>query len=83
MFGTTGDQRGQLVALRDPRRRFPAWTSNLDAPRAADLDLERFRLKDPHADVGRGADGREWREVTKKLLAYGGARPPKELMLVS
>jgi ubiquinone biosynthesis protein len=75
MFGTTGDQRGQLVALRDLGA-FPP-DVDLDAL-ARDLDLDG-PVKDP---TQMSADDLmlEMREVTKKLLGYG-ARVPKELML--
>jgi ubiquinone biosynthesis protein len=75
MFGTTGDQRGQLTALRDLGA-FPA-DVDLDAL-ARDLDLDG-PVKDP---TQMSADDlmAEMREVTKKLLGYG-ARVPKELML--
>jgi ubiquinone biosynthesis protein len=75
MFGTTGDQRGQLVALRDLGA-FPP-DVDLDAL-AADLDLDG-PVKDP-TQMSADALMAEMREVTKKLLAYG-ARVPKELML--
>jgi ubiquinone biosynthesis protein len=75
MFGTTGDQRGQLVALRDLGA-FPP-DVDLDAL-ARDLELDG-PVKDP---TQMSADDLmlEMREVTKKLLGYG-ARVPKELML--
>ncbi|HEX4530848.1 MAG TPA: AarF/UbiB family protein [Acidimicrobiia bacterium] len=75
MFGTTGDQRGQLAALRDLGA-FPP-DVDLDAL-ARDLDLDG-PVKDP---TQMSADDlmNEMREVTKKLLGYG-ARVPKELML--
>ncbi len=75
MFGTTGDQRGQLAAFRDLGA-FPP-DVDLDAL-ARDLDLDG-PVKDP---TQMSADDLmlEMREVTKKLLGYG-ARVPKELML--
>ena len=75
MFGTTGDQRGQLVALRDLGA-FPA-DVDLDAL-ARDLDLDG-PVKDP-TQMSAEDLMLEMREVTKKLLGYG-ARVPKELML--
>ena len=75
MFGTTGDERGQLAALRD-----------LGAfPPDVDLDARRRRPRSRRAGEGpeqMSADAlmAEMREVTKKLLGYG-ARVPKELML--
>ncbi len=75
MFGTTGDQRGQLVALRD----LGAFPPDVDLEALArDLDLDG-PVKDP---TQMSADDlmAEMREVTKKLLGYG-ARVPKELML--
>src|SRR5713101_3198487 len=75
LYGTTGDQRGQLAALRDLGA-FPADT-DLDAL-AADLDLDG-PVKDPtqmSADDLRA----EMLKGTRKLLGYG-ARVPKELML--
>ncbi len=75
MFGTTGDQRGQLVALRDLGA-FPP-DVDLDAL-ARDLDLDG-PVKDP-TQMSADALMAEMREVTKKLLGYG-ARVPKELML--
>ena len=75
VFGTTGDERGQLAALRDLGA-FPP-DVDLDAL-ARDLDLDG-PVKDP---TQMSADDLmlEMREVTKKLLGYG-ARVPKELML--
>ena len=75
MLGTTGDQRGQLAALRDLGA-FPPDT-DLDAL-ARDLDLDG-PVKDP-TQMSADALMAEMREVTKKLLGYG-ARVPKELML--
>ncbi len=75
MFGTTGDQRGQLVALRDLGA-FPP-DVDLDAL-AADLELDG-PVKDP-TQMSADALMAEMRDVTKKLLGYG-ARVPKELML--
>jgi ubiquinone biosynthesis protein len=75
MFGTTGDQRGQLVALRDLGA-FPP-DVDLDAL-SRDLDLDG-PVKDP-TQMSADALMAEMREVTKKLLGYG-ARVPKELML--
>jgi ubiquinone biosynthesis protein len=75
MFGTTGDQMGQLAALRD----LGAFPPDVDLEAlAADLDLDG-PVKDP---TQMSADDLmvEMREVTKKLLGYG-ARAPKELML--
>jgi ubiquinone biosynthesis protein len=75
MFGTTGDQRGQLVALRD----LGAFPPDVDLDALADdLDLEG-PVKDP-SQMSADALMVEMREVTKKLLGYG-ARVPKELML--
>jgi ubiquinone biosynthesis protein len=75
MFGTTGDQRAQLVALRD----LGAFPPDVDLDQLAhDLELDG-PVKDPtqmSADVLMD----EMRDVTKKLLAHG-ARVPKELML--
>jgi ubiquinone biosynthesis protein len=75
MLGTTGDQRGQLAALRDLGA-FPPDT-DLDSL-AHDLDLDG-PVKDP---TQMSADDlmAEMRDVTKKLLGYG-AHAPKELML--
>jgi ubiquinone biosynthesis protein len=75
VFGTSGDVRSQLAALRDLGA-FPPDT-DLDAV-IADLDLEG-PVKDP---TTMSADElvTELRELTKKLLGYG-ARAPKELML--
>ena len=69
MFGTTGDQRGQLAALRDLGA-FPP-DVDLDAL-ARDLDLDG-PVKDP---TQMSADDlmAEMREVTKKLL---GLRRPR------
>jgi ubiquinone biosynthesis protein len=75
MFGTTGDQRAQLVALRDLGA-FPP-DVDLDAL-ARDLELDG-PVKDP-AQMSAEALMAEMRDVTKKLLGYG-ARVPKELML--
>ena len=75
MLGTTGDQRGQLAALRDLGA-FPP-DVDLDAL-ARDLDLDG-PVKDP-TQMSAEALMAEMREVTKKLLGYG-ARVPKELML--
>jgi ubiquinone biosynthesis protein len=75
MFGTTGDQRGQLAALRD----LGAFPPDVDLEALArDLELDG-PVKDP---TQMSADDLmlEMREVTKKLLGYG-ARVPKELML--
>jgi ubiquinone biosynthesis protein len=75
MFGTTGDQRGQLVALRD----LGAFPSDVDLDAlAADLELDG-PVKDP-TQMSADALMAEMRDVTKKLLDYG-ARVPKELML--
>jgi ubiquinone biosynthesis protein len=75
MFGTTGDQRGQLVALRD----LGAFPSDVDLDALArDLDLDG-PVKDP-TQMSADALMTEMRDVTKKLLGYG-ARVPKELML--
>ena len=70
MFGTTGDQRGQLVALRDLGA-FPP-DVDLDAL-ARDLDLDG-PVKDP---TQMSADDlmAEMRDVTKKLLGYGARVP--------
>ena len=75
MFGTTGDQRGQLAALRDLGA-FPP-DVDLDAL-SRDLDLDG-PVKDP-TQMSAEDLMLEMREVTKKLLGYG-ARVPKELML--
>ncbi len=75
MLGTTGDQRGQLVALRDLGA-FPP-DVDLDAV-MVDLDLEG-PVKDPRQMSAEQLVD-EMREITKKLLGYG-ARCPKELML--
>jgi ubiquinone biosynthesis protein len=75
VLGTTGDQRGQLEALRDLGA-FPP-DVDLDAV-IADLDLEG-PVKDPSSMSADELVG-EIREITKKLLGYG-ARAPKELML--
>jgi ubiquinone biosynthesis protein len=75
LFGTTGDQRGQLVALRD----LGAFPPDVDIDAVVrDLDLEG-PVKDP-TQMSAEALMSEMREVTKKLLGYG-ARVPKELML--
>jgi ubiquinone biosynthesis protein len=75
MFGTTGDQRGQLEALRD----LGAFPPDVDVDALArDLDLEG-PVKDP-TQMSADALMAEMRDVTKKLLGYG-ARVPKELML--
>jgi ubiquinone biosynthesis protein len=75
VFGTSGDVKSQLAALRDLGA-FPADT-DLDAV-IADLGLDG-PVKDP---TSMSADElvAELRELTKKLLGYG-ARAPKELML--
>jgi ubiquinone biosynthesis protein len=75
MTGITGDQRGQLAALRDLGA-FPPDT-DIEAL-MADLDLEG-PVKDP---TQMSADDLmvEMRDVMKKLLGYG-AKAPKELML--
>jgi ubiquinone biosynthesis protein len=75
VFGTSGDVRSQLAALRDLGA-FPPDT-DLDAV-IADLGLDG-PVKDP---TSMSADElvTELRELTKKLLGYG-ARAPKELML--
>jgi ubiquinone biosynthesis protein len=75
LFGTTGDQRGQLAALRDLGA-FPA-DVDLDAL-FDDLGLDA-PVKDPTQMSAEDLMA-EMRDVTKKLLAYG-ARVPKELML--
>ena len=75
MFGTTGDQRAQLAALRD----LGAFPPDVDLEQlAVDLQIDG-PVKDP---TQMSADDLmlEMREVTKKLLAHG-ARVPKELML--
>jgi ubiquinone biosynthesis protein len=75
MFGTTGDQRAQLAALRD----LGAFPPDVDLEQlAADLQIDG-PVKDP---TQMSADDLmlEMRDVTKKLLAHG-ARVPKELML--
>jgi ubiquinone biosynthesis protein len=75
MFGTTGDQRAQLVALRD----LGAFPPDVDLDQLArDLEIDG-PVKDP---TQMSADDLmvEMRDVTKKLLAHG-ARVPKELML--
>jgi ubiquinone biosynthesis protein len=75
MFGTTGDQKGQLAALRD----LGAFPPDVDLDALAhDLDLDG-PVKDP-TQMSAEALMAEMREVTKKLLGYG-ARVPKELML--
>ncbi|MET0921092.1 MAG: AarF/UbiB family protein [Acidimicrobiia bacterium] len=75
VLGTTGDQRGQLVALRDLGA-FPP-DVDLDAV-MIDLDLDG-PVKDP-GEMSADQLVDEMREITKKLLGYG-ARAPKELML--
>ena len=75
MFGTTGDQRAQLTALRD----LGAFPPDVDLDQLAiDLQIDG-PVKDP---TQMSADDLmvEMRDVTKKLLAHG-ARVPKELML--
>lgn len=75
MFGTTGDQRAQLAALRD----LGAFPPDVDLEQLAiDLQIDG-PVKDP---TQMSADDLmlEMRDVTKKLLAHG-ARVPKELML--
>jgi ubiquinone biosynthesis protein len=75
LTGTTGDQRGQLGALRD----LGAFPPDVDLEALIlDLDLEG-PVKDP---TQMSADDliAEMREVMKKLLGYG-AKAPKELML--
>ncbi|HEX5586993.1 MAG TPA: AarF/UbiB family protein [Acidimicrobiia bacterium] len=75
VLGTTGDQRGQLVALRD----LGAFPPDIDIDAVmVDLDLEG-PVKDP-ANMSADQLVAEMREITKKLLGYG-ARAPKELML--
>jgi ubiquinone biosynthesis protein len=75
VFGTSGDVRSQLAALRDLGA-FPPDT-DLDAV-IVDLGLDG-PVKDPTAMSADELVG-ELRELTKKLLGYG-ARAPKELML--
>jgi ubiquinone biosynthesis protein len=75
MTGISGDQRGQLAALRD----LGAFPPDVDIEAViADLDLEG-PVKDP---TQMSADDlmAEMRDVMKKLLGYG-AKAPKELML--
>jgi ubiquinone biosynthesis protein len=75
VLGTTGDQRGQLEALRD----LGAFPPDVDIDAVIrDLDLEG-PVKDP-GQMSAEELVREMREITKKLLGYG-ARAPKELML--
>ena len=75
MFGTTGDVRGQLAALRD----LGAFPPDIDLDAViADLELDG-PVKDPTQMSADELVG-EMREITKKLLGYG-ARAPKELML--
>jgi ubiquinone biosynthesis protein len=75
MFGTTGDQRAQLVALRD----LGAFPPDVDLEELArDLEIDG-PVKDP-TQMSADALMDEMRDVTKKLLAHG-ARVPKELML--
>jgi ubiquinone biosynthesis protein len=75
VLGTTGDARGQLVALRD----LGAFPPDIDIDAVVrDLDLEG-PVKDP-GQMSADELVREMREITKKLLGYG-ARAPKELML--
>jgi ubiquinone biosynthesis protein len=75
VLGTTGDQRGQLVALRD----LGAFPPDVDLEAVmVDLDLDG-PVKDPSNMSADELVG-EMREITKKLLGYG-ARAPKELML--
>lgn len=73
--GTSGDVRGQLVALRDLGA-FPRDT-DVDAV-IRDLGLDQ-PVKDPTAMSAEELIG-ELSDITKKLLGYG-ARIPKELML--
>ena len=75
MFGTTGDVRGQLAALRD----LGAFPPDTDLDAVVARPRSRPPGEGPDADVGRRARA-EIRELTKKLLGYG-ARAPKELML--
>ena len=75
VLGTTGDQRGQLAALRD----LGAFPPDVDLDAVfRDLDLDA-PVRDPAAMSADELVG-EMREITKKLLGYG-ARAPKELML--
>jgi ubiquinone biosynthesis protein len=75
MFGSTGDQRAQLVALRD----LGAFPADVDLEQLArDLEIDG-PVKDP-TQMSADALMDEMRDVTKKLLAHG-ARVPKELML--
>ena len=75
VLGTTGDQRGQLEALRD----LGAFPPDVDIDAViVDLDLEG-PVKDP-GSMSADELVAEMREITKKLLGYG-ARAPKELML--
>jgi ubiquinone biosynthesis protein len=75
VLGTTGDQRGQLAALRD----LGAFPPDVDLDAVfRDLDLDA-PVRDPASMSAEELVG-EMREITKKLLGYG-ARAPKELML--
>ena len=75
LFGTTGDQRGQLAALRD----LGAFPPDVDLDALFDdLGLDA-PVKDPTQMSAEDLMA-EMRDITKKLLAYG-ARVPKELML--
>jgi ubiquinone biosynthesis protein len=75
LSGTSGDQKGQLAALRDLGA-FPADT-DLDAV-FVDLDLDQ-PIKDP-TQMPADELVTELENLMKKLLGYG-ARAPKELML--
>jgi len=75
VLGTTGDARGQLVALRD----LGAFPPDVDI----DAVVAELQLDGPVKDPGQMSAEElvlEMREITKKLLGYG-ARAPKELML--
>ncbi len=57
MFGTTGDQRGQLVALRD----LGAFPPDVDLDALGTRPRPRRSGEGPHADVGRRPHGRDAR----------------------